>query len=58
MGIASKLTPQGKLVVLIELIIIKFLEFQNLTVKSINYYQLEKIKKFLQQLCRTGIVPV
>jgi hypothetical protein len=31
-----------------------FLEFQNPTVKSTNHYQLEKIKKFLQQL-QTGV---
>lgn len=30
-----------------------FLEFQNPTIKSTNHYQLEKIKKFLQQL-QTG----
>lgn len=30
-----------------------FLEFQNPTVKSTNHYQLEKIKKFLQQV-QTG----
>nr|UDP55472.1 hypothetical protein orf406a [Schizostauron trachyderma] len=32
-----------------------FLEFQNPTIKSTNHYQLEKIKKFLQQL-QTGVV--
>ena len=31
-----------------------FLEFQNPTIKSTNHYQLEKIKKFLQQL-QTGV---
>ena len=31
-----------------------FLKFQNPTVKSTNHYQLEKIKKFLQQL-QTGV---
>lgn len=31
-----------------------FLEFQNPTVKSTNHYQLEKIKKFLQQF-QTGV---